>query len=161
MAIGIEWLDPVTNRNAAHIDYAKTYLNVKKTSYSSLEELTGCLNVSDLNRIEGNIGFLANALDTALQVKEWSSNMIPTVSDESRILKNADTVIITAKDYFGNHTIPDLPDSLSVYSDFNQLERALLSVYNVLFEPIYTEKGERFILEDGRYLVVRRSLENG
>ena len=61
------WINPVYDRTQEDVEYAKQKIAewiAADTMENSLvvHDLKGCLNVSDLNRIEGNIKYLAEQI---------------------------------------------------------------------------------------------------
>ncbi|MCL2378304.1 MAG: hypothetical protein FWC77_04165 [Defluviitaleaceae bacterium] len=90
----MNWITPITDRTAADI--------TNRTA-------RGFLNASDINRIEGNIAWLAHQLSrfnifaNITSVTDWNTAKVPNVSDFQRIRSN----IITLAAYA--HAIrPDL-----------------------------------------------------
>lgn len=161
MAIGIFWIDPVTNRTSYDIQTAKAYIQNANGTSTPLEEKKGFLNVSDINRIENNLKFLSNVLETTIISKEWKTSDIPTAIDKERLLRNMENIINASEDYFEGASPPIVPEDLKRFDDFNNLEKAMQSVYNVLLEPLYTENGKMFALENDSVLAVRRSIRSG
>jgi len=80
----MNWITPITDRTAADI--------ANRTD-------RGFLNVSDINRIEGNIVWLTNQLArfnifvTISAVTNWNTTNVPVTSDFMRIRSNIDTLI--------------------------------------------------------------------
>jgi hypothetical protein len=125
VAIGDEWIEPVTNRRQSDVDRARKYVDSMKGRYEALSEMKGCLNISDLNRIENNIKYLADILSLSLASKEWAVSEIPTSSDESRIIGNTSSLLSA----ISMENPPSIPDNLHSYSDFNEIEDILLTIY--------------------------------
>ena len=118
-------------------------------------ELKGCLNLSDLNRIEGNIGYLAERLEeysypTNISSKQWEIEDLPTEDDMSRITENIRALMSAF--YYPNNP-PPLPDTMLSYSDINAIEENLYLIKQMLdgmsssFKHVGTVKsGSRMLL---------------
>ena len=88
-------------------------------------DLKGCLNVSDINRIEENITYLSERLlelsyPTHIVSKPWSKNGLPTVVDSQRIINNIKALV---ESFYQVSYAPVLPEKLSSYNDINAIER--------------------------------------
>lgn len=157
MVLGLFWITPITNRSGADMLNAKQDVETAKLNNSALSDMRGCLNASDLTRIENDIQFLANQLETSITSKQWAVGDIPTTYDLSRILQNAEDILSDASDYFQS-SLPILPANLVTYTNLNTLETALLRIYNALFEPLYTLNNDMLGVGDD-YLAIRRVLD--
>ena len=160
MIQGLFWIVPVTNRALKDVKKVKSYLQSKKGNAGSIDEMIGSLNAADLNRIENNMAFLANALELEITTKEWSFNTLPMLSDKQRLLANAADIVEESEPYFDGESLPSLPNDLIWYHEINKLEQALKNVYNTLFEPILTKDNEQFDLNSGDFLTVKKSIES-
>ena len=142
---GIVWIEPVTDRSWADIDTAKRYLdNAKGKTGSALAEKKGCLNVSDLNRIENDIKYLSEVLNVTCTCSTWQSTDIPTKADKTRIMANASALLNAANDYFDSP--PTMPTDLISFMHFNQLENVLKLILDAIYE------GEKPISSKARLL---------
>ena len=88
-------------------------------------DLKGCLNTIDINRIEENIAFLSERLleydyPSAVSIKHWSKDNLPTETDIGRIINNVRSLISS---FYQVGDAPPLPNKMSSYNDINQLER--------------------------------------
>ena len=88
-------------------------------------DLKGCLNEIDINRIEGNIAYLAERLfefgypsDTF--VKQWDKDSLPNEQDIQRIIGNIRALVAA---YYQPGGAPALPQTMASYSDANAIER--------------------------------------
>ena len=118
-------------------------------------ELKGCLNLSDLNRIEGNIGYLAERLEgysysPDVSCKQWTIVDLPTEDDMSRIVENIRALMDAF--YYPNNP-PSLPKTMLSYTDINAIEENLYLIKQMLdgmqssFKHVGTTKsGARMIL---------------
>ena len=97
-------------------------------------DLKGCLNVSDLNRIEGDIKYLDDNLATMCYYsntvsRNWDVNGLPDASDISRIIQNVAKLI---SGYHQISTAPELPDTMLSFEDINALEENLYHIKGIL-----------------------------
>jgi hypothetical protein len=123
-------------------------------------ELKGCLNLLDLNRIEGNIAFLAETMErfsysSDIHGKQWGRSDIPNQNDMLRIIKNIGSLIDAF--YPFNFDRPSLPTTMLSYDDINTIELNLLvikqwlDVMQTSFKKVGTMKcGSRMILPTRR-----------
>ena len=118
-------------------------------------ELKGCLNLFDLNRIEDNITFLAESMESFayspnIHGKQWNRVDMPNQNDMSRIVDNIRSLIESF--YPPNHP-PSLPVTMLSYDDINAIEENLYLLKQMLdcmqssFKKVGTIKsGSRTIL---------------
>lgn len=97
-------------------------------------ELKGCFNLLDLNRIEDNITFLAELMESFayspnIHGKEWSRGDMPTQNDMSRIVENVRSLIAS---YYSPINPPSLPMTMLSYSDINDIEGNLYLIKQML-----------------------------
>lgn len=133
------WIEPVYDRTDEDVTFAKTQIQewiTEVLSGNPIEtyDLKGCLNLVDINRIEGNIQFLSDTLSNlyyppGTSCKVWAINGLPTARDIYRILNNV-RLIISA--YCQQTGVPDVPESMSTYSDINAVEENLLKIKELL-----------------------------
>lgn len=129
------WMTPVVNRTQADVDYALSKLSEwKNNTYGDIEELKGCLNVSDINRIENNIQYLSDKLSEYYYfphavTKRWTESDLPDITDISRIIGNVEKII----EAFHQHTLaPDVPDSMVNFEQINSIEKNIALIRVVL-----------------------------
>ncbi len=104
------WIEPIYDRNESDI--------TNKTS-------KGYLNVDDLNRIEGNISYIAELMAIEVTTKNWTTVSIPTSSDFQRIGNNINTI----KSAITFTTYPDYPDlPINHYEKVNTIESMLEAI---------------------------------
>ena len=97
-------------------------------------DLKGCLNLSDLTRIEDNITYLSNRLTqymyhVATSNKEWVKSSLPTALDMKRIADNIRSLFNGFLTPSGAATIPEIMLS---YGDINALEHNLYLLKQIL-----------------------------
>ena len=129
------WIEPIYDRTQADVDVAMSKIvewmrDNKKVRY----DLKGCLNVSDINRIEGNISFLSAKLielgySTDTTSKEWSRSGIPTKNDIDRILYNIRSLMTT---FYQPTNAPSVPSGMTSYKDINAIEENLYLIKELL-----------------------------
>lgn len=111
-------------------------------------ELKGCLNLLDLNRIESNIAFLAEKMESFsyapnIHGKQWSRVDMPNQNDMSRIVDNIRALVSA---FYSPHNPPSLPTTMLSYSDINDIEenlyliKQLLDVMQTSFKKVGTIK---------------------
>lgn len=97
-------------------------------------DLKGCLNLSDITRIEDNIAYLSDILTRyrypiATNSKEWVSTSLPNADDMKRIAANIRSI------FAGYYTPSDasvVPDTMLSYQDVNAIERNLYLLKEIL-----------------------------
>lgn len=97
-------------------------------------DLKGCLNLSDISRIEGNIAYLAEQLTRnryyiVVNSKEWSGDSLPTAQDMSRIASNIRSMI---NEFAKSSKSTTVPDVMLSYEDINALEYNLYLLKQLL-----------------------------
>ena len=122
-------------------------------------ELKGCFNLLDLNRIESNIEFLAEKMESFsyapnIHGKQWSRVDLPNQNDMSRIVDNIRSLIDA---FYPPDNPPSLPTTMLSYNDINAIEenlyliKQLLDVMQTSFKKVGTIKsGSRMILPTRR-----------
>ena len=97
-------------------------------------DLKGCLNLSDLTRIEDNVSYLASQLKAyrkrdIIHTKEWSKNGLPTAQDMLRIGANIRALF---EGFYTPQGATAVPDVMLSYEDINALERNLYLLKELL-----------------------------
>lgn len=97
-------------------------------------ELKGCLNLLDLNRIEGNIAFLAEQMENFsyspnIHGKQWGRVDMPNQNDMSRIIDNIRALIDA---FYSPDNPPSLPTTMLSYHDVNAIEENLYLIKQLL-----------------------------
>lgn len=97
-------------------------------------DLKGCLNLSDLTRIEDNTTYLATRLTQYkyhidVTTKEWSSGDLPTAQDMTRIGHNIGSII---KGFAKSNESAEIPSTMLSYEDINSLEKNLYLLKQLL-----------------------------
>lgn len=97
-------------------------------------DLKGCLNLTDLNRIEGNIAYLAEKMESFayspnIHGKTWTKADMPNQNDMSRIVDNIRSLISA---FYSPDNPPALPTTMLSYSDINAIEENLYLIKEIL-----------------------------
>lgn len=97
-------------------------------------ELKGCLNLLDLNRIEGNIAYLAEKMESYsyapnIHDRRWEKSDLPNQDDMSRIVDNIRSLTSA---FYSPDNPPSLPDTMLSYSDINAIEENLYLIKQLL-----------------------------
>lgn len=100
----------------------------------TIYDLLGCLNLSDIIRIEGNISYLAEHFTRYLypigvNPREWSQSDLPNIDDMKRIASNIRSIFSGFYTPSGAETIPEVMLS---YQDINAIERNLYLLKQML-----------------------------
>jgi len=141
----MRWIATVTDRTQRDVDEALSKLAEWRRWISvglvpETHELKGCLNVSDLNRIENNLGYLIELvkgldpeeteIDYYVKI-DWSIADIPNISDIERILG-------ALRDIRVKYDIPlsqtPVPDTMLYFDDINRVEENLNLLRSKLIE---------------------------
>lgn len=90
-------------------------------------DLKGCLNLTDLNRIEGNTTYIAEKMESFffhpnIHSKKWAKEDLPNQADVSRILDNIRYIIDS---FYSPDNPPPLPTTMVSYTDINAIEENL------------------------------------
>lgn len=88
-------------------------------------DLKGCLNLIDINRIEGNIEYLSEKFlefgyPSDVFIRKWDKDALPNEYDIQRIIDNV-RALITA--FYKPSNAPTLPTTISSYDDVNKIEK--------------------------------------
>jgi hypothetical protein len=160
----VKWKTPVIDRTAEDVTFAKQKIAewitaIQTGEYAETFELKGCLNVSDLNRIEGNIKYLNDMLGelgypVGVTTREWGRSDIPTTEDVSRIINNVREIILS---YYQQEGVTALPSGMGGYNQINAIEENLLKIKELLDCMINSYQRSGAFTSDGmRMLPIRR-----
>lgn len=133
------WIDPVFDRTQEDVSFAEEkiqeWIKAKLTG-NPIEtyELKGCLNLTDINRIEGNIQYLSDRLDElyyppGTSCKVWERSGLPTERDIRRIISNVNLIISA---YYQQDDVSAVPDNMGTYTDINAIEENLYRIKQLL-----------------------------
>lgn len=142
------WINPIYDRTDADINYLISLANAIQSvgwanaTQSQKDEwnngLKGALNYFDLNRIQTNITYLKEYIETTQGVvvdidesnPTWTLDMTPFLSNMNIIRDNILAIIEKSYDYVDRPSIEytDNPN----YEDINSLEKNLYYLYSIL-----------------------------
>lgn len=136
----MNWRNPVFDRVQEDVDNALTQIKQWREEMTQGEipqvfELKGCLNVSDLIRIEENIEYIITLVNEVLFPtygvirNNWSMEDIPTVEDVNRILNNIRTI---RTNYYPPADAPAVPENMLTFTDINAIEKNLYELKEML-----------------------------
>ena len=82
-----QWISPIHDRKQSDVDYAKARI---QAGYNDTE-LKGCFNVTDINRIENNVRYIADRLNVlkytnTIETKSWDMYGLPNVTEINRLI---------------------------------------------------------------------------
>lgn len=127
--MSIIWREPIFDRTLNDVHYAIAQLESRKQSISNglsvtTDDLKGCLNLSDLNRIEGNIEYLSTILtsygyEVENDSKQWTREDLPTTEDMERIADNIKALVAC---FTGYDSFVTIPNNIISHEDINNLE---------------------------------------
>ena len=108
--------------------------NVLVVRMGAVYDLKGCLNISDLTRIEDNISYLADKaihymFPVAVTSKEWVKSDLPNANDMKRIAKNIRSLI---KGFITPIEAVGTSETMLSYQDINNLELNLHLLKEIL-----------------------------
>lgn len=110
----MEWRSPVTDRRAQDVAQGR-----KK----------GYCNAVDLNRLEGNCGWLGERLRPGLRMKEWVREDFPTAGELARILEN---IAALRAAYYTRSDVPATPEPpLTTWEKWNAAEAILQDLHSL------------------------------
>lgn len=126
------WKNAIYNRTREDVDYALDKMaEWKKNGIVQQDEtLRGCINLTDINRIENNVQYLTELLNTLYYYPEtvsktWEQDDVPNKRDIARIIDN----IRELKAMAISNPAPDLPYTLLTYDQANAIEENLHRLY--------------------------------
>ena len=116
--------------------------------FGGVYDLKGCLNLSDITRIEDNISYIADRLiqshyPVVVASKEWTKTDLPNANDMKRIAKNIQSII---NGFVSPIKKVEIPETMLSYQDINNLEhnlyllKELLDIMSTSFIPSGTNK---------------------
>lgn len=133
------WIEPIFDRTNEDVTFAKKqiqeWIDAKLSGATvTTYELKGCLNLTDINRIEGNIQYLSDRLNelyyhSGTSCKVWERSGLPTERDIRRILNNLKLIIAA---YYQQDGVAEVPEDMSTFSDINAIEENLYAIKQLL-----------------------------
>lgn len=130
-----EWISPIYDRTQSDVDFALSKIaEWKKSGNTNVYELKGCMNATDINRIENNIKYLSEHLSELYYFphttsKTWNVDGLPDINDINRIIQNIHKTISA---FFQSNDAPNIPDTMLTYEQVNDIEKNLFLIKNIL-----------------------------
>ncbi len=130
----MRWIVPVVDRTLLDVQNALAQIEMWRTQVANgqtptVTELKGCLNATDLNRIEANTKYISQFIreygfQTNVTTKvDWTDECLPNVDDVNRIIDNIEEI---RNKYYEPAGMPSLPQTMVSFSDINAIEQSLL-----------------------------------
>ena len=130
----MRWIVPVVDRTLLDVQDALVQIEAWRTQVANgqsptVTELKGCLNATDLNRIEANTRYISQFIrgygyQTNVTTKvDWTDECLPNVDDVNRIIDNIKEI---RNKYYEPAGMPSLPQTMVSFSDINAIEQSLL-----------------------------------
>ena len=140
----MRWVVPVVDRTLLDVQDALVQIEAWRTQVANgqsptVTELKGCLNVTDLNRIETNTRYISQFLrgygfQTNVTTKvDWTDECLPNVDDVNRIIDNIKEI---RNKYYEPAGMPSLPQTMVSFSDINAIEQSLLMFREMLLGTV-------------------------
>jgi len=140
----LRWIVPVVDRTLLDVQNALAQIEMWRTQVANgqtptVTELKGCLNATDLNRIESNTRYISHFLQKyGLQINvttkvDWTDECLPNVDDVNRIIDNIKEI---RNKYYEPAGMPSLPQTMVSFSDINAIEQSLLLFKEMLLDMI-------------------------
>lgn len=132
------WREPIFDRTFADVEFAlrkiAEWKNTLVLETGAVYDLKGCLNLSDITRIEDNISFLSARLTqygyhVCTLNKEWQLDCLPNVGDMKRIANN---IKVLFEGFVTPSGADPIPEMLLSYTDINALEHNLYLLKEML-----------------------------
>ncbi len=133
------WVTPIFDRTQSDVDFAIAQISEwKKNGFTTTAELKGCLNTTDMNRIESNIQFLSDKLASlyyfsVVNTKTWNRSMLPTVTEVERIVGNVRELI---ESFCQNKSAPVVPETMLTYEQVNHIEENLYHIKKIIDDMV-------------------------
>ena len=151
---------------AVNVDHTRVENGVLVVELGNIYDLKGCLNLSDIIRIEDNISYMAEHLAEYLypieiNTRVWTKTSLPNLDDMKRIASNIHSIFENF--YDPRETGEDgeketVPDRMLSYQDINTIEHYLYILKQMLdcMKSSFISSGTRCCGERG--LPLRRSI---
>lgn len=140
----MRWIVPVVDRTLLDVQDALVQIEAWRTQVANghsptVTELKGCLNVTDLNRIESNTRYISELLQgygfqmNVTTKVDWTDECLPNVDDVNRIIDNIKEI---RNKYYEPAGMPSLPQTMVSFSDINAIEQSLLLFREMLLAMV-------------------------
>lgn len=150
------WQNPVTDRTQSDVERVLELLEKGWQNFSDEEKtewrarMKGALNVTDLERIQNNIQLLSDVLELNLDAPAVSE--IPDEIFCESVRNNTECI---RGAYCIHTTTPETPEiPLNTFSKWNDIERILADVYEILLNNFYYYCGSEIYAGDDTGLLL-------
>lgn len=133
------WIETITDRKASDIERVRELLVKEWKNFSEEEKeewragMKGCLNRSDLERIQNNIQLLADVLELGIATKDIPE--IPSKPFYDEILINVEAI---RNAYCIHSDTPNTPsEPLNSFQKWNDIEKILADVHEILLNNFF------------------------
>jgi len=129
----LRWIVPIVDRTLRDVQDALVQIEAWRIQVANgqtptVTELKGCLNVTDLNRIEANTRYISQFLQgygyqmNVTTKVDWTDESLPNAADVNRIINNIREI---RNKYYEPAGMPSLQTMVS-FSDINAIEQSLM-----------------------------------
>lgn len=150
------WQQAVTDRAQSDVDRVlellekgwQNFTDDEKTEWS--DGMKGAINTSDLERVQNNIQLLSDVLELDLIVPAVPE--LPNCTFYSSVVNNTESI---RNAYCIHAMTPETPEvPLNTYSKWNDIERILSDVYEILLNNFYYYCGSEIYAGDDTGLLL-------
>lgn len=140
------WIELVTDRTQADVDYAKTLLSKSWAEFTQQEKeaylsgLKGCINRADLERIENNIQILLDVLEINSGSYVEAVPEFPTTTYFEQMQSNVAAIRAGYVIHADTPEVPELP--FNTWQKFNDIEKILADVHEAVSAQLRYFTGE-------------------
>lgn len=152
-----DWIAPVTDRTQEDVEYAQEliaagweHMNAEQRK-EYLAGLKGCLNASDLSRIENNIQILIDVLELDNTSHVGAVPDFPTDAYFTDMQSNVAAIRAAYCIHADTPATPELP--YNTWQKYNAIEQILADVYEVLSAQFAYYPGEIYAGETIGYIL--------
>ncbi len=145
------WTEPIYDRTQQDVVRVKELLIKIKKGIASEEDileyntdLKGALNTSDLQRIVGNIQYLADLLEVS--ITQQSVPEIPRYNWYNQLLINLQKVLNAYTKYSDTPDVPNHP--LNTYEKWNTIEKIIWDIQDIYKNNIPYYAGEEMFMNN-------------
>ena len=151
------WIEPVTDRTQADVDYAKELLG--KTWHELCDDqkneyiggLKGSLNRSDLERIENNIQILLDVLEINSKSYVEKVPEFPNTTYYDKMHENVEAIRSRHAVHTDTPATPELP--FNTWNKINAIEKILADVYEIANSQFYYYSDEIYAGDTVGYIL--------
>lgn len=140
------WIEPVTDRTQADVDYAKMLLSKSWEEFTTEEKeaylsgLKGCMNRADFERIENNIQILLDVLEIESSSYVGAVPEFPTTTYFAQMRSNVAAIRAGYSIHTDTPEVPELP--FNTWQKYNDIEKILADVYETVTAQLKYFTGE-------------------